>query len=72
MSYVEAISNSDTNHCHSAMDLEMNPMYKNYVQELIEAPNGIKSIGLQWIFKPKKNANETCESLQNNYGGKWL
>lgn len=31
ISYVEAISNSDTNHCHSAMDLEMNPMYKNYV-----------------------------------------
>ena len=36
-----------------AMKLEIDSLYQNQVWDLIDAPEGIKSIGCKWIYKRK-------------------
>ena len=38
------------------MKEEMNSMTSNRVWDLIELPNGVKSVGCKWLFKTKKDS----------------
>ena len=35
---------------------KMNSMTYNRVWDLIELPNGVKSVGCKWVFKTKKDS----------------
>ena len=35
---------------------EMNSMKSNRVWNLVEFPNGVKTIGCKWVFKTKKDS----------------
>ena len=38
-----------------AMDLEMESMYFNSFQTLVDQPNDVKPIGCKWIYKRKRD-----------------
>ncbi|MCR2847927.1 hypothetical protein KN825_15195, partial [Weizmannia coagulans] len=51
--YQEAMSDPDSEKWLDAMNSEMQSMYDNQVWTLIDAPEGIKTIGCKWVFKRK-------------------
>ena len=51
--YQEAMSDPDSEKWLDAMKSEMQSMYDNQVWTLIDAPEGIKTIGCKWVFKRK-------------------
>ena len=46
------------------MKIKMESMYSNQVQNLVEAPNGIKPIGCKWIYKRKRGIDEKVETFK--------
>ncbi|XP_017438288.1 uncharacterized protein LOC108344344 [Vigna angularis] len=46
---------------YDAMKDEMDSMASNKVWELVQLPNGVKSIGCRWVFKPKKDSKGNIE-----------
>ena len=53
MSYQEAMASSDSEKWLKAMKSEMQSMYDNQVWSLIDASEGLKTIGCKWVFKKK-------------------
>ena len=39
----------------------MNSMASNRVEDLVELPYGVKSIGCKWVFKTKKDSQVNIE-----------
>ena len=39
-------------------------IYSNQVWNLVEPPEGIKTIGCKWIYKKKKGADEKVKTLK--------
>lgn len=52
ISYSEAVA---TNTWRKAMDAEITAIEKNGTWELTELPEGVKTIGVKWIYKTKLN-----------------
>ena len=50
------MSSKESNSWYNAMKEEMNSMASNRVWDLVELPDGIKSIGCKWVFKTKKDS----------------
>ena len=47
------------------MDLEMESMYLNLVQELVDQPNGVKPIGCKWIYKRKRDQTGKVQTFKD-------
>ena len=52
--YNEAVQDKDTTLWQNAMNTEMKFMYSNQVWTLLDAPDGVKTIGCKWIYKKKR------------------
>ncbi|KAH9705191.1 hypothetical protein KPL70_011781 [Citrus sinensis] len=63
-SYNEARIDRDVEFWKKAMNQEMDSMYSNKVWELVETPNGIKSIGCKWIYRRKRGVDERVETFK--------
>ena len=50
-----------------AMNEEMHALFKNETWELVPSSHHQKTIGCQWIFKVKYNANGTSTGTVNRY-----
>ena len=49
--YEEAMNDIDAHHWVKAMKPELDSMYSNQVWDIVNAPNGIKSVGCKWVYK---------------------
>ena len=54
-SYNNAIKDKDTEFWQKAMVSEMESMYSNQIWDLVELPEGIKSIRFKGIYKKKSS-----------------
>ena len=52
-SYQEAVDSPDSEKWIEAMKTEMQSMYENQVWDLVDPPEGLKTIGCKWVFKRK-------------------
>ena len=59
--FSQAMSSKESNSWYNAMKEEMISMASNRVWDLVEFPDGIKSIGCKWVFKTKKDSLGTIE-----------
>ena len=46
------------------MNSEIESMYSNQIWDIIEAPEGIKSIGCKWVYKRKRDVNRKVETFK--------
>jgi len=60
-SFSQAMRSKESNLWYNAMKDEMDSMASNQVWDLIEFPNGVKSIGCRWVFKTKKDSQGNIE-----------
>src|SRR5579862_6779626 len=63
-SYDEAVTDIDADMWQQAMKSELDSMYSNHVWELVNAPEGIKSIGCKWIYKRKRGVDGKVETFK--------
>ena len=63
-SYNETLIDRDVEFWKKAMNQEMESMYSNKVQELVEAPNRVKHIGCKWIYKRKIGVDGRVETFK--------
>ena len=47
-----------------AMDLKMESMYFNFVWNLVDQPNDVKSIGCKWINKKKQDQADKVQTFK--------
>ena len=47
-----------------AMNLEMESMYFNSVQKLVDQPDGVKPIGFKWIYKRKRDQTGKVQTFK--------
>jgi len=52
----QAMSCNESNLWYNAMKDKMNSMQSNKVWNLVELSNGVKDIGIKWVFKTKKDS----------------
>ena len=45
-------------------NLEMESMYFNWAWELVDQPNGVKSIGCKWIYKRKRGVDGKVQTFK--------
>ena len=62
--YEEAMNDIDAHYWVQAMKSELDSMYSNQVQDLVEAPNGIKPVGCKWVYKRKQGQMERLKPLK--------
>ena len=55
--YAEAMVDPDSVKWQEAMESEIESMRENQVWNLIDPPNGVKTIKCKWIYKKKKDMN---------------
>lgn len=60
-SYEEAAMNDKWK---AAMDLEIEAIERNKTWELVELPQGAKTIGVKWVYKTKLNENEEIDKCK--------
>ena len=60
--FSQAMSSKESNSWYNAMKEEMNSMASNRVWDLIELPDGIKSIG--WVFKRRRTHWATSRDIR--------
>ena len=53
MTFQEAMMSPDSDKWLEAMKSEMQSMYDNQVWNLVDLPNGVKTIACKWVFKKK-------------------
>ena len=53
--YAEAMADPDSELWHEAMKSEIESMQKNQVWNLIDPPDGVRTIDCKWIYKKKKD-----------------
>jgi len=60
----EAVDSEDANLWKRAMEEEMASLDKNEAWDLVELPTGRKTIGSEWVFKKKLNAEGKVEKYK--------
>ncbi|RVW72970.1 Retrovirus-related Pol polyprotein from transposon TNT 1-94 [Vitis vinifera] len=60
-SFSQAMSCKESKLWYNAMKDEMSSMRCNDVWDLVELPNGVKTIGCKWVFKTKKDSSGNIE-----------
>ncbi|RVW60687.1 Retrovirus-related Pol polyprotein from transposon TNT 1-94 [Vitis vinifera] len=60
-SFSQAMSCKESELWYNAMKDEMSSMKCNDVWDLVELPNGAKTIGCKWVFKTKKDSSGNIE-----------
>ena len=53
VTYAEAMTNPDSERWQDAMKSEIEPMKENQVWNLIDPPDGVRTIECKWIYKKK-------------------
>ena len=53
LTYTEAIMNRDSDKWLEAMKFKMGSMYSNQILTLVDAPEGVTSIGCKWVYMKK-------------------
>jgi len=61
ISFAEAVKNKKW---REAMSAEIEAIERNQTWELTELPNGVKPIGVKWVFKTKLNENGDVEKFK--------
>ena len=56
LTFLQAISCSESNEWMDAMKNEMASMQANQVWELVELPKGVVPIQCKWVFKTKRDS----------------
>ena len=62
----------DSKAWQKAMDLEMDSMYSNQVWELMDFPEGVKTIGCKWIYKRKRGTYGRVETYKSKVSSQGL
>ena len=62
--YNEVIQDKDVTLWQRAMNTEMESMYFNQVQTLVDAPDGVKPIGCKWVYKRKRGVDRKVETFK--------
>ena len=62
--YNEAMGDIDANLWKKAINIEMESMGSNKVWELVDLPEGIKSIVCKWVFKRKSGEDGKVETFK--------
>ncbi|RVW58770.1 Retrovirus-related Pol polyprotein from transposon TNT 1-94 [Vitis vinifera] len=63
-SFSQAMSCKESELWYNAMKDEMSSMKCNDVWDLVELPNGVKTIGCKWVFKTKKDSLGNIEDTR--------
>ena len=63
-SYQEAMSSPDSQEWEKAMKAEMQSMDDNQVWNLIDPPEGLKTIGCKWVFKRKTDMHGIVQTYK--------
>ena len=63
--YEEAIQDIDSALWREAMKFEMDSMYTNQVWTLVDAPEGVKLIRCNWVFKKKTNMDGNVQMYKD-------
>ena len=71
-SYNDAIKDKDTEFWQKAMVSKMESMYSNQIWDLVELPEGIKSIGCKGIYKKKRGVYDKVEIFKARLVAKGL
>jgi len=61
------MSSRESNLWYDVMKDEMNSMASNGVWDLIELPNGLKSISCKWVYKTNKDLLGNIESYKARF-----
>ena len=64
LTYRDAIDDYDKDKWQDAMNQEMESMYSNFVWELVNPPEDVRSIGCKWIFKIKRGIDGKVENFK--------
>ena len=62
LTYCDAMDDSDKDKWQDSMNQEMESMYSNFIWELVDPPEDVKSIGCKWIFKRKRDIDGKVET----------
>ena len=62
--YNESMSDMDAHLWQEALEIELESMYFNKVQELVEIPQGIKPIGRKRVYKRKRRVDGRVETYK--------
>jgi len=62
--YQEAMSSSESQEWEKAMKAEMQSMDDNQVWNLIDPPEGLKTIGCKWVFKRKTDVHGVVQTYK--------
>ena len=54
--FSQAMNCNESDLWFNAMKDEMNSMATNGVWDLVKLPNGVKTIGLKWVYKTNKDS----------------
>ena len=65
-SALQAINNCNSKLWYGAMKDELEFMANNKVWDLVELPNGVKSIGCRWVFKQRKTHKATLRDIRQD------
>jgi len=60
------MSSKESNLWYNAMKDEIDSMMSNSVWDLVELPNGVKSIGCRWVFKQRKTHKATLRDIRQD------
>ena len=61
--YVELMADPDSEKWHDAMKSEIESMKENQVWNLIDPPDGVRTIECKWIYKKKKDIDGNVHKL---------
>ena len=64
LTYRDAMDDSDKDKSQDSMNREMESMYSNSVEELVDPPEDVKPIGCKWIFKRKRGIDGKVETFK--------
>ena len=62
--YEEAMDDIDAHHWVQAMKSELDSIYSNKVWDLVKAPNDIKPVGCNWVYKRKRGIDGKVETFK--------
>ncbi|XXG65136.1 hypothetical protein AAC387_Pa05g2916 [Persea americana] len=63
-SFKEAVSSPEAPHWKEAIKSEIESILQNHTWELVDLPQGCKTLGCKWIFKRKMKANGSIEKYK--------